>query len=126
MAQRRKVLIAEDEEAICLAMEETLAYEGYEVRCVPNGLEALKSLEEWRPDLVVLDLKMPLMDGEAFRRAQLRYEAGLRDVPIIVLSGSSDARERAEAMGAVGVITKPFDLGEATAIVRNSFDRRSA
>ena len=60
---RRKILLAEDEEALQILYREELEEEGYEVYTVGNGQEVLKSIQEGRFDLVIIDIRMPVMDG---------------------------------------------------------------
>ena len=114
---RCRVLIVEDDEQIATVLEDALRDEGYDVSCMPNGQRGLDHLKRWTPDLIVLDLMMPTMDGRSFRAAQRELPGALSDVPVIVLSGARNARAQAEAMAAVAAITKPFDLDEVLATV---------
>ena len=106
----RRVLVVEDEDTIGHVVAEALADEGYEVRRARNGDEALRILQGWLPQLILLDLMMPLMDGGAFRTAQQRLDRGVADVPVIVLSGALEVRIRAAELGAVEALSKPFEL----------------
>jgi CheY-like chemotaxis protein len=74
-----RVLVVDDDELIRDTLATALADEGYAVRVAADGRAALDSLHEWRPDLIVLDLMMPEMDGYAFRAAQ-RAEANAADI----------------------------------------------
>jgi CheY-like chemotaxis protein len=80
-----------------------------EVRCCGSGPEALALLETWRPDLVLLDLMMPGMDGPT-THAQIKDRFG-GDIPIVYFTAKAETAERARllALGARGVIAKPFD-----------------
>lgn len=109
MAERRRVLVVDDDATIREALAIVLAEEGYEVRAAEDGRAALEVLRDWRPDVILLDLMMPVMDGWTFRQEQRRLE-NAADVPVIVLSGARDARASAEQVGAVAAIAKPFDL----------------
>lgn len=102
-----RVLVVEDEPSIRFLLTASLEDEGYEVRCAAHGEEGLALLREWRPDVIVLDLMMPVMDGETFREHQDESTLG---IPLIVLSGRSIAREIGERLGAARTIIKPFDL----------------
>ena len=105
----RRVLVADDDPSIQGFLAEALADEGYEVRTAANGREALAILREWRPDLILLDLMMPEMDGWAFRAAQ-RTMPDASDVPVIVLSATRDLAAKARDLEAAQVVSKPFDL----------------
>jgi CheY-like chemotaxis protein len=111
------VLVVEDEDAVGQIVVDTLADEGYEVRRARNGREGLELLDDWRPDVILLDLMMPVMDGWAFRAEQCRRGGPAAAVPVVVISGTRDARARAADLGAVAAITKPFDLDEVVATV---------
>ena len=114
---RHRVLILEDDEQIATVLEDTLREEGYEVRCVPNGREGLALLAQWSPDVIILDLMMPVLDGPSFRAAQRQLPPATAEVPVIVLSGARDARAQAEAMAAAAAIAKPFELDDVLSTV---------
>jgi CheY-like chemotaxis protein len=106
------VLVIDDEESIRSALKDMLGDEGHEVRTAADGRQGLQIIEVWAPDVILLDLSMPVMGGRAFREAQLGLPQALRDVPIIALTGARNAEEQARAIGAVAVLSKPFDLNE--------------
>jgi putative two-component system response regulator len=115
-AQRRRVLVADDEPAMRVLVRVNLQVEGIEVVEARDGLEALDLAARERPDLLLLDVMMPGLDGwEVARRLAEGPET--RDIPILfmtALAGAEDRRRGFEA-GAVGYIVKPFDpllLGE--------------
>jgi DNA-binding response OmpR family regulator len=112
----RSVLVVEDEEAIAEAVRARLASEGYDVRVAADGPEALRAAEAERPDLVVLDLMLPGMDGlEVCRELQ-------KDdwVPVLMLTARTDEADKIAgfAVGADDYLTKPFSLRELVARVR--------
>jgi CheY-like chemotaxis protein len=109
MAEQPRVLVIDDDEVIRGFLCEALEDDGYDVRAAADGREALGLLRAWRPDLILLDLMMPVMDGWAFREAQ-RGEPSLADIPVIVLSAVRDLSARATALGAAALVAKPFDL----------------
>lgn len=111
-----RVLVVEDDEAIRALLTELLAEEGYAVRAAADGQEALALLAGWRPDAIVLDLVMPVMDGWAFRAAQ-RQRPALRDVPVVVVSASGDLGPPVEALAPAAVLPKPFDIAQLVAAV---------
>jgi CheY-like chemotaxis protein len=104
-----RVLAVEDDQTIRDLLIELLTGEGFEIQCAANGLEALAILGGWIPDVIILDLMMPVMDAEVFREHQLKMQRAA-NVPIVVLSALNDVQDRAKAIGASGVISKPFDL----------------
>lgn len=110
-----RVLVIEDDEPLRELVAILLADEGYRVRAAPAGREALSSLHEWRPHLIVLDLRMPDMDGWAFRAAQ--RQTGFAEVPVLILTAAGNPERHAEALAAP-VLTKPFELDDLLAHVR--------
>jgi CheY-like chemotaxis protein len=112
-----RVLAVEDDQTIRDLLIELLSGEGFEIQCAANGLEALAILGGWVPDVIILDLMMPVMDAETFREHQLKMQRAA-NVPIVVLSALNDVQERAKALGASGVIAKPFDLDSLVRMLR--------
>jgi DNA-binding response OmpR family regulator len=112
----RSILVVEDEEAIAEAVRVRLASEGFEVRVAGDGPEALRLAREERPDLVVLDLMLPGMDGLEVCR-ELQRESW---VPVLMLTARADEADKVAglAVGADDYMTKPFSLRELTARVR--------
>ncbi len=117
MGSGHRVLVIDDEAPIRSALEDMLVDEGHEVRTAPDGRQGLEILTCWRPDVILLDLSMPVMGGVAFREAQLGLSEDLRDVPVIALTGARDPDEQARQVGAVAVLPKPFDLDDLEAAV---------
>jgi len=106
----RSVLLADDDPFIRRVFEVSLRREGFSVRAVGDGLEALAALESAPVDLVILDGMMPGMDGiDACRR--LKANPRTADIPVIMLTARAEASDEEEglAAGAIGYITKPFD-----------------
>ena len=118
----RTVLIADDEPHIRLLIEqsiEELEDEGVELLLVTNGEEALATVRTVRPDLVLLDVMMPKMDG--FQVCErIRTDPDLADVHVILLTakGQEYDRRRGEAVGANSYVTKPFNPDELLSMVR--------
>ncbi len=83
-----KILLVEDDPSIIQLYSFKLSSAGYEVRTAQNGLIGLKTLPDFFPDLILLDLRMPVMDGEAFLQA-FRKKPEHADVPVIVLTNIS-------------------------------------
>ena len=88
-------------------LQQILELEGYAVETAANGAEALQSVARVRPRLVLLDMRMPVMDGWGFARAIAGQ--GLQ-LPILVITAAQDAGRWADEIGAVGFLAKPFEL----------------
>jgi DNA-binding response OmpR family regulator len=114
-AAPRRVLVVDDDPDILDALSEILEVEGYDVQRARNGREALQRLEQSLPDLVLLDLMMPVMDGWEFARS---LAPGARP-PIIVLSADRNVSAKAKEIGALGWLAKPFELSELLEAVRS-------
>jgi two-component system sensor histidine kinase/response regulator len=113
------VLIVDDTVESLRLLADLLDSQGYEVRPVTNGRQALQAVEQDPPDLILLDINMPEMDGyEVCRR--LRLNERCRDLPVIFLTALADTVDKVRAfnMGGVDYITKPFQLDEVLARVR--------
>ncbi|HSS69641.1 MAG TPA: response regulator [Casimicrobiaceae bacterium] len=105
----KKILIADDEPSIVTALEFLLRRSGYEVQIARDGDEALRLVETMRPDLVLLDIMMPVKSGYEVCR-ELRERPESRDVKIIMLSAKGRDAEVAKGLtvGADIYVTKPF------------------
>jgi two-component system OmpR family response regulator len=114
-AGSRRILVVDDDEAIRRLLSELLTAEGCETRAAAGGREALTILREWRPDLIVLDLMMPDLDGWSFLVAQ-RKPAGARAAPVLLLSAGTGL-EAPETAAVGDVLVKPFELDEFLAAV---------
>jgi DNA-binding response OmpR family regulator len=105
-----RILVVDDDALIRDTLATALGDEGYAVRVAPDGRSALSSIGTWRPDLIVLDLMMPVMNGAEFRAAQ-RSTADTAHIPVIILSAAHEVQSRAASLEPAAVFTKPFDLG---------------
>ena len=115
MESRAKILIVEDEESQRMLYSEELKDEGYEPILAKNGKEAMRILKKLKPDLIVLDIVMPVMDGmEALGRIIGQH----RDVPIILFSSYPHYREDFMSWAADAYLTKSSDLTELKESIR--------
>lgn len=106
---KKTVLIVEDDAGIQEILESILVEEGYEVVRAWDGVDALEKLARTMPQLILLDLMMPRMDGYAF--ADELRRRGLRGtIPIIVLTADGRVRQKADQLGVDGYLGKPFCL----------------
>lgn len=103
------ILVIDDDPAILEAVSEILTFEGYTVELATNGAEGLKLLEQIDPRLVLLDMRMPVLDGWGFIRT-LRQQG--RQLPVIVMTAAQDAQRWAQEINADAYIAKPFELVE--------------
>lgn len=110
----KRVLVIEDDDDIRSMVELLLTGEGHAVTCAANGREGLDRTGDGRFDVILLDLKMPLMDGWEFAR---RYHAAGGDAPIVVLSAAQDLERQTREIGAARVLPKPFDLDALVEVV---------
>lgn len=114
----KTVLVVEDDWNIQSLMAMVLEGEGYRVETAANGLQGLNAIERSLPDLVLLDMNMPLMNGWEFAREfHARFDSG---VPIVVVTASADARQAAADIGAVDCLGKPFELNTLVEVVRRN------
>jgi CheY-like chemotaxis protein len=114
MSHRATVLVVDDDEDTVETMRDILSEEGHVVVCARNGREALELTRRIRPDLVLLDLNMPEMDGRAFLSA-IRRDPSLSHIRVVVLSGAADATNvPAES------VTKPLRLDTLLGLIRSA------
>ena len=124
MGQRSKILVVDDDGHIASSLRRALVYEGYEVQTAADGVEGLARAREAPPDLVILDVMMPGLDGVEVCR---RLRAG-GDVPILMLTARDGTSDRVRGLdsGADDYLAKPFAYDELMARVRALLRRGSA
>src|SRR3954469_18369921 len=112
-----KGLIVDDEASICALLSATLRLTGFEVRVAGGGREALAAAAEYQPDLVVLDVMMPDLNGFEVAR---RLRASGRPVPVLFLTARDSVEDRISGLTAGGddYVTKPFSLEEVVLRIR--------
>jgi CheY-like chemotaxis protein len=117
---KKKILVVEDEEGLRLLYQEELGAEGYEIITAQNGKEALQKLEEGKPDLIILDIVMPVMDG---MEALGRIVGKERKIPIILNTSYSGYREDFMSWAADAYVTKSSDLEELKTKVKELLEK---
>jgi len=116
-----RVLVVDDDPTIRQMVAFVLIDEGYAVDQASNGAFALQLIEKKSPDIILLDMMMPGMNGWEFSRLYRdRYE---RRAPIIVFTATRDAAERGTDVGAETVVAKPFDLDELVKTIESVLRR---
>ena len=108
---RKIVLVVDDDTGLQETLQAALEFEDYEVVIAEDGLVALEKLTTVIPNLILLDIMMPRMDGYAFAKELQRR--GLRtSIPMIILTADGRAPQKAAQLGADGYIEKPFDISD--------------
>jgi two-component system KDP operon response regulator KdpE len=120
-AERRNILVVDDEPQITRVLKTTLSSQGYAIRTASDGDEALQVMKEWMPDLLITDLRMPHMNGLEL----CRHVRAKSPLPIIVLSVKGEEKIKVDALdaGADDYVTKPFSVNELLARVRAALRR---
>lgn len=121
------ILVVEDEETTKSLILYKLSNSGYRVATVSNGVQALEFLQKSVPDLIILDLMMPLMSGREFL-ASIREIEKFRSVPVIILSAKTLEKDVLEglSLGADDFMKKPFSPSELVARVKMQLARRKS
>ncbi len=119
-----RLLIAEDDKALSLFLRRGMESDGHRVRTVHDGAEAVEAFREESPDLTILDLNMPVKDGETALREMREANA---ELPVLVLTGRLEVETRVRCLdcGADDLMTKPFCLSELRARCRGLLRRKS-
>lgn len=113
----RTVLVIEDDQDLAALVALVLESQGYVVDTAANGLEALGHVREHMPDLILLDMKMPVMSGSEFAAEyQARYPESDR-APLIVMTAAAHAARRGQQIGANDFLSKPFSTEELVRVV---------
>jgi CheY-like chemotaxis protein len=110
----RPILVVDDDPTILATVSEALDLEGFPVVTATNGAEALDEVTRHRPSLVLLDMRMPVLDGWGFMHA-IR-ERGI-SLTVVVMTAAADARRWGREIGAQAVLSKPFELDELVGAV---------
>ena len=112
----RRILIVDDEEGFRDGVADLLAMEGYAVSVACNAVQAVAILPEFRPEVILLDLRMPLLDGEGFLRGMAGLPASAH-VPVVLISAEEDLAAIAARTGAAGYLCKPFEAPQLLSLL---------
>lgn len=124
MADSKTILIADDEQELALAIKIRLESKGYHVMMVSDGKAALEMVQQQRPDLVLLDVMMPVMDGYSTVR-ELNTKFGRGKVPVIILTARDRMKDLFELEGIEDYVVKPFDHEDLLLRIERVFKRRA-
>jgi DNA-binding response OmpR family regulator len=117
VAQQPRILVADDEPAITALVAEMLRYAGFTVVQAQGGAEAVSLARRERPDLILLDVMMPDLDGRDACKV-LKMDQSLRDVPVILFSSADERDVHWGGAGADGFLQKPFSIRALPDLVR--------
>ena len=121
----KKILVVDDEQQLALAVKIRLQSRGYEVVTAHNGQQGLEALEREKPDLVILDVLMPVMDGYSCLR-EINARVGRGKLPIIVLTARDRMKDLFELEGIEDYVIKPFDHEDLLVRIDRALKRRAA
>ena len=116
------ILIVDDDAGIRQLVTLFLEHKGYHADSVANGLEALNHLQHSQPELILLDLMMPVMDGAEFRQAQ-QQDPQLSSIPVVVMSAAENIEAQAPLLTANSYLPKPIDFDALSALVEQHCER---
>lgn len=120
-----RVLYVEDDKTLQLSFAQMLQIMGYEVACADNGKQGVEKAESWLPDIILMDMRMPIMSGDQAIQV-LRRNPATADIPIFVLSAFTDAKTRdlCKQVGANKFITKPPDIRKIDLDIREQLTHK--
>ena len=117
----KKILIADDEPSVAELLTQTLAAEGYETYKTTQSLRFYDAVREHHPDLILLDLMMPYLEGDDELRL-LNMNPETRGIPVVIVTAKTEARlemARYRQLGVVDIVTKPYNIDNLLQIIRN-------
>ena len=125
MAETKKILVVDDEEQLALAVKIRLQSKGYQVILASDGRAALNLSIQEKPDLILMDVMMPNMDGYSCLR-EMNAKFGRGKIPIIVLTARDRMKDLFELEGIEDYVVKPFDHEDLMIRIERAFKRRAA
>ena len=121
-----KILIVDDEADIVSTLQYRLKFCEFNVITAGNGKEGLEKAENEKPDLILLDINMPIMDGHEMLE-RIRNRPDLKDTPVIMFTAYSDKRDitKSANLGIADYVTKPFDFAELMEKISNALENKT-
>jgi DNA-binding NtrC family response regulator len=120
------ILIVEDEADLAATLGELFALYGHTIRLAFDGEEGLRAMEERLPDLILLDIEMPVLDGPGMAYSLIVRNSGRELIPIVLSSGHADLDAVADRVGTPYRIAKPYSLDALTSLVERALSERRA
>jgi len=114
----KDILVVDDDVYLCDLIVDVLEAEGHVARKAANGAEALQEIRKRKPELLLLDLMMPVMNGWEVAAA-LKANPEWSDIPVVLITADYNAERKKNEIGARAVITKPFDIDYLAQVVMN-------
>jgi DNA-binding NtrC family response regulator len=119
------VLIVDDDEDVSWVLEQLIRREGHTVRVATDGETGLATLQERLPDVVILDVEMPILDGPSMAYRMFVHNCGLENIPIVLASGVTDLPAVARRVGTPYFTTKPFDVATILTLLQRALTERA-
>lgn len=115
-----RIMVVDDEKNLCESLGRILSSEGYEVKTAFSGTEALSLLGEFKPDALLLDIKMPEMEGtEVCRKIRADKDESVKSIPIIMITGYANEKDEALRIGADDFLEKPIQRADVIVRLRS-------
>jgi DNA-binding NtrC family response regulator len=114
------LLLVDDDLDICWVLKELLELHDHDVRVAHDGLEGLNVMRQRLPEVVILDVEMPVLDGPSTAYRMFVLNTGLENIPIVLVSGFFDLAKVAIRIGTPYYLAKPFDVGELIALIERA------
>lgn len=118
------ILIVDDDADVCWVLQQLLTLHGHVIRTAADGEEGIRLLIERPPDLLLLDIEMPVLDGPSMAYRMLVHNCGLEQIPIVLISGSLSLESVAERVGTSYRLSKPFQPEVMLALVERALTER--
>jgi DNA-binding NtrC family response regulator len=119
------LLIVDDDEDVSWVLEQLLLREGHTVRIAADGEAGIAALQQRLPDLVILDVEMPILDGPSMAYRMFVHNCGLENIPIVLSSGVMDLPAVASRVGTPYFMPKPYDVAAMLALVQRALTERA-
>jgi two-component system response regulator VicR len=116
------ILVVDDDLNLCQTIQLVLEEEGFTVETAMDGVEALEQVEQLHPTMIVLDMGLPLLDGEAVaKELQVRYE---QPIPVVLITADGHITEKRQRVGAIAALGKPFEIDDLVSAVHLALSSR--